>query len=137
VLRALGDICTSMGDHEQALRLADEALAIVGADGKPVDTRFTQHTRGLALVGLGRFDEGVACIRESVSMFFAMGEQYEAADVLAQLGTIHQRRGEEGLARECWLKSVRLLTELGHPDAEDVRAKLAALVGTEVAPGRP
>ncbi|MEQ0565749.1 BTAD domain-containing putative transcriptional regulator [Amycolatopsis sp. NEAU-NG30] len=137
VLRALGDICTSMGDHEQALRLADEALAIVGADGKPVDTRFTQHTRGLALVGLGRFDEGVACIRESVSMFFAMGEQYEAADVLSQLGTIHQRHGEEGLARECWLKSVRLLTELGHPDAEDVRAKLAALVGTEVTPGRP
>ncbi|MCR6484325.1 tetratricopeptide repeat protein [Amycolatopsis sp. OK19-0408] len=129
VLRALGDICTSMGDHEQALRLADAALAILGPDGRPVDTRFTQHTRGLALVGLGRLDEGIACIRESVEMFFAMDEQYEAADVLAQLGTIHVRYGEPALARECWLRSVRLLTELGHPDADDVRAKLAALVG--------
>ncbi|MGW5746691.1 BTAD domain-containing putative transcriptional regulator [Amycolatopsis sp. NPDC003861] len=128
VLRALGDICTSMGDHEQALRLADAALAILDPDGRPVDTRFTQHTRGLALIGLGRFDEGIACIRDSVAMFFAMDEQYEAADVLAQLGTIHLRHGDAALARECWLRSVRLLTELGHPDADDVRAKLAALV---------
>ncbi|MBE1500516.1 DNA-binding SARP family transcriptional activator [Amycolatopsis lexingtonensis] len=128
VLRALGDVCTSMGDHEQALRLADAALAVVGPDGRPVDTRFTQHTRGLALIGLGRFDEGIACLRDSVSMFFEMGEQYEAADVLSQLGTIHARYGDEALARECWLRSVRLLTELGHPDADDVRAKLAASV---------
>ncbi|NBH07808.1 tetratricopeptide repeat protein, partial [Amycolatopsis sp. SID8362] len=128
VLRALGDVCTSMGDHEQALRLADAALAVVGPDGRPVDTRFTQHTRGLALIGLGRFDEGIACIRDSIAMFFEMGEQYEAADVLAQLGTIYSRYGEEALARECWVRSVRLLTELGHPDADDVRAKLAALV---------
>ncbi|MEU8638426.1 BTAD domain-containing putative transcriptional regulator [Amycolatopsis sp. NPDC048633] len=129
VLRALGDICTSMGDHEQALRLADAALAVLGPDGEPVDTRFTQHTRGLALVGLGRVDEGIACIRDSVSMFFERGEQYEAADVLAQLGTIHLRHGDRAVARECWVRSVRLLTELGHPDADDVRAKLAALVG--------
>ncbi|MFJ1766733.1 BTAD domain-containing putative transcriptional regulator [Amycolatopsis sp. NPDC088138] len=132
VLRALGDICTSMGDHEQALELADAALAILGPDGESVDTRFTQHTRGLALIGLGRLDEGIACIRDSVEMFFAMGEQYEAADVLAQLGTIHLRHGDAAPARECWVRSVRLLTELGHPDADDVRAKLAALVG---APG--
>ncbi|MEU4251316.1 BTAD domain-containing putative transcriptional regulator [Amycolatopsis sp. NPDC026612] len=131
VLRALGDICTSMGDYEQALRLADAALAILGPDGRPVDTRFTQHTRGLALIGLGRLDEGIACIRDSVEMFFAMGEQYEAADVLSQLGTIHLRHGDAALARECWLRSVRLLTELGHPDADDVRAKLAASVVSE------
>ncbi len=129
VLRALGDICTSMGDHEQALRLADAALAVPGPDGEPVDTRFTLHTRGLALVGLGRVDEGIACIRDSVPMFFEMGEQYEAADVLAQLGTIHLRYGDRAVARECWVRSARLLTELGHPDADDVRAKLAALVG--------
>ncbi|MFJ9781338.1 AfsR/SARP family transcriptional regulator [Amycolatopsis sp. NPDC101161] len=130
VLRALGDICTSMGDHDQALRLADAALAILGPDGEPVDTRFTLHTRGLALVGLGRVAEGIAVIRESVSMFFEMGEPYEAADVLAQLGAIHLRQGDRALARECWVRSVRLLTELGHPDADDVRAKLAALVGS-------
>lgn len=129
VLRALGDICTSMGDHEQALELADAALAIPGPDGRPVDTRFTQHTRGLALLGLGRLAEGIACISDSVEMFFTMGEHYEAADVLSQLGTIHLRQGDGALARECWVRSVRLLTELGHPDADDVRAKLAALVG--------
>ncbi|HKN55264.1 MAG TPA: tetratricopeptide repeat protein, partial [Amycolatopsis sp.] len=129
VLRALGDICSALGDYGQALRLADEALAITGPDGEPMDSRFTLHSRGLALIGLGRLDEGVACFTEAVRRFFTMGEQYEAADVLAQLGTIHLRNGNRGLARDCWLRSVRLLTELGHPDADDVRAKLAALVG--------
>ena len=129
VLRALGDICSALGDYGQALRLADEALAITGPDGEPMDSRFTLHSRGLALIGLGRLDEGVACFTEAVRQFFTMGEQYEAADVLAQLGTIHLRNGNRGLARDCWLRSVRLLTELGHPDADDVRAKLAALVG--------
>ncbi|HET6290377.1 MAG TPA: hypothetical protein VFG15_26960, partial [Amycolatopsis sp.] len=57
---------------------------------------------------------------------------YEAADVLAQLGGIHLRRGDPPAARACWLRSVRVLTELSHPDAEDVRAKLASLVGDSV-----
>jgi tetratricopeptide (TPR) repeat protein len=129
VLRALGDICSAMGDHEQALKLADQALAITGPDGEPMDARYTLHSRGLALIGLGRLDEGIACFTDAVRMFFTMGELYEAADVLSQLGAIHLRRGNRELARNCWLRSVRLLTELGHPDADDVRAKLAALVG--------
>ncbi|MFE0026075.1 BTAD domain-containing putative transcriptional regulator [Amycolatopsis sp. NPDC059021] len=129
VLRALGDICTSMGDHGQALELADTALAIERPNGRPEDGRFSLHTRGTALIGLGKYDEGIACMRRAVDMFFTMGEQYEAADVLAQLGSHHLRHGARAEARDCWLRSVRLLTELGHPDADDVRAKLAALVG--------
>lgn len=68
-------------------------------------------------------------MRRAVEMFFAHGELYEAADVLAQLGGIHLRLGDPSSARECWLRSVRVLTELAHPDAEDVRTKLASLVG--------
>ena len=130
VLRALGDVCSARGDHEQALELADQALAISGPDGAPIDVRFTLHTRGLALIGLGRFADGVACIDRSVDMFLDFNEHYEAADVLAQLGTQYLRHGDPAQAREIWLRSVRLMTELGHPDADDIRAKLAALVGT-------
>ncbi|MEC3978535.1 hypothetical protein [Amycolatopsis sp. H20-H5] len=63
-----------------------------------------------------------------MEMHFARSELYEAASVLTQLGTNHLRLGSPVLAREHWLRAVRLLTELSHPYADEVRAKLAALV---------
>lgn len=117
-----------MGDHPRALSLADEALALTPPDGDPREGRYSLHTRGRALLGLGRHSEGIECMSDAVDMFFAMGEQYEAADVLSQLGSAHLRLGHIAAARDCWLRSVRLLTEIGHPDVDDVRAKLAALV---------
>ncbi|OXM45902.1 transcriptional regulator, SARP family protein [Amycolatopsis thailandensis] len=134
-LQALGDICTQAGRFEQALDFADQALALE-AHALPDEARFTLHTKGTALVGLGRHDEGIACMKRAVEMFFAHGELYEAADVLAQLGGIHLRFGDPSSARDCWLRSVRVLTELAHPDAEDVRTKLASLVGETVKPIR-
>ncbi len=130
-LQALGDICSGDGRYEQALDLADQALAL-RAHALPDEARFAFHTKGIALVGLGRGGEGIACMRQAVEMFFAHGELYEAADVLAQLGGIQLRLGDPAAARECWLRSVRVLTELSHPDAEDVRTKLASLVGDAV-----
>ncbi|WP_344862648.1 AfsR/SARP family transcriptional regulator [Amycolatopsis ultiminotia] len=128
VLRALGDLCTTMGDYPQALSLADEALSL----SPPTDPslgRFALSTRARALLGLGRHTEGIECMSEAVDMFFAMGEEYEAADVLSDLGSAHLSQGRPAAARDCWLRAVRLLTTLAHPDADTVRAKLATLVG--------
>nr|WP_245573330.1 BTAD domain-containing putative transcriptional regulator [Amycolatopsis benzoatilytica] len=127
VLRALGDLCAMVGDYPQALSLADEALALVPA-GAPAAGRFSLAARGRALLGLGRHVEGVECLSEAVDLFFEMGEEYEAADVLSELGTAHLRHGRTAAARDCWLRAVRLLTELGHPDMDVVRAQLASLV---------
>ncbi|MEV8611143.1 BTAD domain-containing putative transcriptional regulator [Amycolatopsis sp. NPDC051373] len=125
VLRALGDLCCRFGDFPRALALADEALAL---SPSPRDGRFSLTTRAKALLGVGRSAEGIECMSDAVDMFFAMDEHYEAADVLSQLGTAHLRLGHPAAARDCWLRSVHLLTDLAHPDAADVRAKLAAMV---------
>ncbi|WP_326566581.1 BTAD domain-containing putative transcriptional regulator [Amycolatopsis rhabdoformis] len=125
VLRALGDLCCDFGDFPRALSLADEALKLAPT---PRDGRFSLVTRAKALLGLGRSAEGIECMSDAVDMFFSLDEHYEAADVLARLGTAHQRLGHPAAARDCWLRSVRLLTDLSHPDAATVRAKLAAMV---------
>jgi DNA-binding SARP family transcriptional activator len=129
VLQALADISSAMGRHESALELADRALTIWRRGGIAEEERFAQQSRGRALIGVGRYDEGVACMRLAVEMFFTRGELYEAADVLNQLGVVFLTAGDRSQARDCWLRSARVLTELSHPDAADVRAKLAALVG--------
>ncbi|MGW4483281.1 BTAD domain-containing putative transcriptional regulator [Amycolatopsis sp. NPDC004368] len=125
VLRALGDLCCRFGDFPRALSLADEALTLAPT---PRDGRFSLATRAKALLGLGRPAEGIECMSDAVDMFFSLDEHYEAADLLAQLGTAHQRLGHPAAARDCWLRSARLLTALAHPDAATVRAKLAAMV---------
>jgi DNA-binding SARP family transcriptional activator len=129
VMQAVGDISSSMGRHEVALELADDVLAIWRRRGVVDDERFALRSRGTALIGLARHEEGVACLRLAVEMFFTRGELYEGADVLAQLGEVLLRLGDWADARDCWLRAVRVLTELSHPDAEDVRAKLGVLVG--------
>lgn len=129
VLQALAGISSAMGRHESALELADRALTIWRRSGIAEEERFAQQSRGRALIGVGRYDEGVACMRLAVEMFFTRGELYEAADVLNQLGVVFLKAGDRAQARDCWLHSARVLTELSHPDADDVRAKLAALGG--------
>ena len=132
VLQMIGDISSSRGRHETALELADNALEIWRRTGVIEEERFALRCKGTALVGLGRFEEGVACMRLSVEMFFTRGELYQAADVLSQLGDVVLRAGDRNQARDCWLRSARVLSELSHPDADDVRAKLATLVGMPV-----
>jgi DNA-binding SARP family transcriptional activator len=129
VLQIVGDISSSRGRHETALDLANNALTIWRRSGILEEERFALRSKGTALIGLGRYDEGVACMRLSVEMFFTRGEIYHAADVLNQLGDVMLRAGDQPQARDCWLRSARVLTELSHPDADDVRAKLATLVG--------
>jgi DNA-binding SARP family transcriptional activator len=129
VLQALGDINSSMGRHEAALELTDSALEIWRRGGIVEDERFALYSRGNALMKLGRHDEGISCLSQAVELFFTRGELYEAADALAQLGSMYLRVGDRGKARETWLRAVHVLTELAHPDADDVRAKLTALVG--------
>jgi DNA-binding SARP family transcriptional activator len=129
VLQAVGDISSLMGRHEVALDLAETALGIWRRTGILEEERFAQRSKGTALVGLNRHEEGVACLRLAVEMFFTRGELYQAADVLNELGDVFLRAGDRAQAKDCWLRAARVLTELSHPDADDVRAKLVALVG--------
>jgi DNA-binding SARP family transcriptional activator len=129
VLQMVGDISSSRGRHEAALELANSALTIWRRTGVLEEERYALRSKGTALVGLGRYDEGVACMHLSAEMFFTRGELYQAADVLNQLGDVVLRAGDRHQARDCWLRSVRVLTELSHPDADDVRTKLATVVG--------
>ncbi|WP_236808293.1 AfsR/SARP family transcriptional regulator [Amycolatopsis albispora] len=131
-LQAMADTNTYLGRHATALGLVDAALDIWQRIGLADSQPFLVHSRGRALLGLGRREEGIACVLQSIEMFTARGELYEAGDVLAQLGTIHLHFGDREQARAYWLRAVHVLTETGHPFAEEVRAKLAGLVGTDL-----
>jgi hypothetical protein len=53
--------------------------------------------------------------------------RYGEADILTHLGDTHQITGNPQAAREAWQQALSILEELEHPEAEQVRNKLAVL----------
>jgi hypothetical protein len=54
------------------------------------------------------------------------GNRYEEATILNNIGDAHLAANDEGSARRVWRVALVALEELGHADAEHVRAKIDA-----------
>jgi hypothetical protein len=59
-----------------------------------------------------------------VELMRELGDRYHEARALVSLGDNHETAGQPDDARAAWLDAVRLLDEIGHADAAEVRARL-------------
>lgn len=69
--------------------------------------------------------EAAACYQRALGIFQTVGDRWGAADTLTNLGDICRAAGELLHAREAWQQALGILDDLQHPDAAEVRAKLA------------
>ena len=60
-------------------------------------------------------------------MFRELGDRYNQAEILTHLAASHQESGNSLAAAQCWEQSLAILTELNHPDAAEVLARLRRL----------
>ncbi|XVU29736.1 hypothetical protein ACQPZJ_22430 [Actinoplanes sp. CA-054009] len=74
----------------------------------------------LAAVTLTGFDS----YRHAVAIFHDLGDRYQEADTTTKLGDAHEATGDHLAAGEAWRHAHGILTELGHPEAAAVHAKL-------------
>jgi tetratricopeptide (TPR) repeat protein len=79
---------------------------------------------GYAHHHLGQHHEAVECYQRSLDMHRAAGNRYLEAYVLTGLAITHAAADDGDLARKIWHEALSILTELDHPDADDVRVKL-------------
>ncbi len=95
-LHERGQICIGMGDFEEALNHADEAIALVNNDTDVVDEGRVRTLRGHALRHLGRLDDAAAEYAASFSIYEDAGldNTLEFADVTNSLALIHRQRNE-------------------------------------------
>jgi tetratricopeptide (TPR) repeat protein len=75
---------------------------------------------------LGHHGEGTACYGQAVDLFHSLGNRYAEAGVLARLGDAHLSAGATADANDAYERALRILDDLGHPDAHEVRGKLTA-----------
>jgi tetratricopeptide (TPR) repeat protein len=82
------------------------------------------HSLGYIHAALGNHAEAVTCYEQSAELSRRMEDRFNEADTLASLGDLHQHTGNSRAARRAWARAVRILDEIGHPDANVVRVKL-------------
>ena len=81
---------------------------------------------GYAHHQLGEVAEAADCYRQAIVLFGAMGDRHGEAIARDHLGDSLLEAGDEAGALAAWDASAAALTELGHPDADAVRAKLGS-----------
>ncbi|HWS36185.1 MAG TPA: transcriptional regulator, SARP family protein, partial [Actinoplanes sp.] len=80
--------------------------------------------RGLAHAGVGHHRSALICFRRALSLHRGANDRYSMADSLVLIGNTHAAAGRLPEARATWVAAHKIFSEMGHPDAERVEAKL-------------
>jgi DNA-binding SARP family transcriptional activator/tetratricopeptide (TPR) repeat protein len=126
VLNAIGWCHDLLGDYQQARAFSRQALTLCAETGNRRTEGFAWHTVGYAEHQLGNLAEAAACYQRSLSILRESGYRFFEAGTLAHLGDTHQAAGDLTQAREAWQQALAILDDMQHPDAAQVRAKLAS-----------
>ncbi|WP_432968645.1 BTAD domain-containing putative transcriptional regulator [Dactylosporangium sp. CA-233914] len=123
-LNALGWCHAELGEFEPARAACEEAAAIYREFDEPAQEGPVQHSLGEIHRKLGDLDAAVSCYERALTLSAAAGDRFGEASALDGLGDARSALGEASAARLCWTRALRILTQLRHPFADTVRAKL-------------
>ena len=133
-LNALGWFHIQLGRRQEGLTYCQQALDLQ----KEIDDQFGQadtlDSIATAYSALGNHHEAIAHYQQAVLLYREFGHRHSEADTLACLGDLHLAIGSPDAARDAWYAAVAILDELDHPEAAQVRDKLAKLASR---PGVP
>ncbi|GAA0915878.1 hypothetical protein GCM10009558_112220 [Virgisporangium aurantiacum] len=73
---------------------------------------------------LARYRSATRCYRRAVALFAELGDRFAEATSSTRLGDNHRAAGDLLAARRTWSTALAILTDLDHPDAERVRARM-------------
>jgi tetratricopeptide (TPR) repeat protein len=82
------------------------------------------HSLGYANHHIGDHARAIECFGRTLDLVRDTGDRYNEAYTLSHLGDTHHAAGAPAIARDAWRQALDIFTDLGHPDAVSVRAKL-------------
>jgi hypothetical protein len=126
-LNGIGWIQALLGDAQSALTSCEQALVIHTELGDLHGEANTWDSLGYAHHHLGHHGQAITCYQKALTVARYLGDRYQEADTLGNIGDTHLAMGNSHAAHGAWLQSLTILEELNHPEAEQVRAKLATL----------
>jgi DNA-binding SARP family transcriptional activator/Tfp pilus assembly protein PilF len=114
-----------LGDYQQARAFCRQALTLSAETGNRWIEAAARDSLGHAEHHLGNLAEAAACYQRSLSLVREAGDRFNEANTLTHLGDTRHASGELAQARDAWQQALAILDDIQHPDAAQVRAKLA------------
>ena len=124
-LNAIGWLHAVLGDYRQAVDHCRRALTLHHALGNRRGEAATLDSIGYAHHHLAEYVEAITYYRRSLTLFRELADLSNQAEILTHLGDAHHAVGEPKQARDAWQEALDILQELDHPDADQLRVKLA------------
>jgi DNA-binding SARP family transcriptional activator/tetratricopeptide (TPR) repeat protein len=118
-----------LGDYQQARTYCRQALTLSAETGYLMLQAGVWDSLGYAEHHLSNLAEAAACYERSLSIARQAGNRFGQAVTLTHLGDTRHAAGEPTEAWEAWQQALAILDDLQHPDADDVRARLASAEG--------
>ncbi|MEV2238774.1 tetratricopeptide repeat protein [Micromonospora sp. NPDC049891] len=134
-LNTIGWYQIQLGDHRSALDLCRQALAVQQAIGDRRGQADTWDSLGYAHHHLGDHEQALAAYRQALALYSEATDRYHESLVLNHMGDTNRAAGDVTAARDLWREALRILDELGHAEAADVRDKLSELAPSRSVPG--
>ncbi|MFH8468014.1 AfsR/SARP family transcriptional regulator [Streptomyces sp. NPDC017991] len=125
-LNAVGWFCSRLGRHQEALGHCAAALDLLEEAGDRFDQADTLDSLGHIHLDLKQYEQAAESYEQALTIYREIGDLYNEADTLSSLGDVLLATGDRGAAGAAWGRAAVLLEELGHRQAAQVRARLAA-----------
>ncbi|NUT92064.1 MAG: tetratricopeptide repeat protein, partial [Saccharothrix sp.] len=127
-LNTVGWCYALVGDYRQTLVHCQEAIVLHRRINDRDGEAATWDTLGYAHHHLGNHRQATICYQAAIRLYRELGDRYYESLSLIHLGDLHNGSGEPGTARENWQRAMHILTDLNHPAATDVQARLQGAV---------
>ncbi|WP_249998808.1 tetratricopeptide repeat protein [Actinoplanes sp. M2I2] len=132
-LDSLGMLHTHRGEFDEATGYFDRALALFREIGSREGEAFSLNGLGEVAYRAGRPAEALTHHAGARTVAGEIENRYQQARAATGLGHAYHALGHDLLAREHYREALTLYTELGVPEAEQVRTHLAAVTDRDPA----
>jgi DNA-binding SARP family transcriptional activator len=116
-----------LGNYRQAVSYCERSLAGSREAGERNWESAAWDSLGYIHHQLGRDRRAITCYERSLDLCRELADRFNEAVTLDNLGDVHFSAGDMDAARWAWTQAACTFDEIGHPGAEQVRAKLRSL----------
>jgi tetratricopeptide (TPR) repeat protein/transcriptional regulator with XRE-family HTH domain len=136
MLNGIGWHYALLGEYRQTLVYCGQAIAKLREAGDRYVEAATWDSLGFAHHHLGDHRQALRCYHQALDLIREVGDRSVEAAVLTHVGDTHHRSGDGDAAREAWQHALTILADLDHPDADQIRTKLASVDASPAGHGR-
>jgi DNA-binding SARP family transcriptional activator/Flp pilus assembly protein TadD len=126
-LNEIGWNHSHLGQHHLALSSGKHALTLFQKLGDGEGEAATWDTLGYAHHHLRQYEDAATCYQHALNLCRQLGDRYHEAATLGRLGDTQHAAADPCAAYQSWRQALEILDAFEHPDADQIRVKLANL----------